>query len=196
MPEYQALTDEQFEKIAFKYNQQRDVYGFISILSLTRRASQYTCFKQIIKYVLDKANKYQNERQREQWQTILKEGKGGSNVGLLLNERFVNLPYILVPQLHESLPEDLKFTKKQDDIEDPREFDYQYLLVISKYTVENKKKGATENKQQKIEEKLYYRAEDELFLRSAEMQFSFKTVFRETMQDGTKMNITGGGPET
>ena len=63
-------------------------------------------------------------------------------MGLLLNERMINLPYLLVPQLHEALPEDIKFTKKQDDVEDPREFDYHYLLVISRYTIENPKKAA------------------------------------------------------
>jgi hypothetical protein len=51
------------------------------------------------------------------------------------------MPVLLVPQLHQSLPEDLKFTKKQDDIEDPKEFDYEYLLVISRYTIENERKG-------------------------------------------------------
>ena len=93
----------------------------------------------------------------------------------------INLPYVLVPQLHEGLPEDIKFTKKQDDVEDPREFDYQYLLVISRYSIENARRGASDQKRQKTEEKLYYKAEDELFLRNAELSFSFKTIFRETM---------------
>lgn len=132
---------------------------------------------------------------------------------MLLNERFINLPYVLVPQLHESLPEDLRFTKRQEDIEDPKEFDYQYLLVISRYSIENAKSkrqaaaAAATNKRMRLttpssnaaEEKLYYKAEDELFLRSAEAQFSFKTIFRETMDDGTKKVIVGGGknaPET
>jgi len=57
----------------------------------------------------------------------------------------INLPYVLVPQLHEALPEDIKFTKKQEDVEDPREFDYHYLLVISRYTIENPKKAAATN---------------------------------------------------
>ena len=81
-----------------------------------------------------------NDKQRGEFETILKSGK--QNVGLLLNERMINLPYLLVPQLHEALPEDIKFTKKQDDVEDPREFDYHYLLVISRYTIENPKKAA------------------------------------------------------
>lgn len=177
MPEYKDLPDEQFDKIALKYNQERDVYGFMTILSLTRRAKQHRGFQQIIDYVLAKASKHCNERQRENIETIMTK----SNVGLLLNERLINLPYVLVPQLHESLPEDLRFTKRQDDIEDPKEFDYQYLLVISRYSIENakskKQQGVGANKRMRMaaaagsgtEEKLYYKAEDELFLRSAEV---------------------------
>jgi hypothetical protein len=58
--------------------------------------------------VLAKANKHCNDKQKEAFTDIL----GKQNVGLLLNERLINLPYILVPQLHESLPEDLRFTKR------------------------------------------------------------------------------------
>jgi len=71
--------------------------------------------------------------------------------------------------------------------------------VISRYSVENARRGASDQKRQKTDEKLFYKAEDELFLRSAELSFSFKTIFRETMQDGTKKSIVGGGqnaPET
>lgn len=154
---------------------------------------------------MGKVAKHCTERQKENFETILKGGK--TNVGLLLNERFINLPYILVPQLHDSLPEDLKFTKRQDDIEDPKEFDYQYLLVISRYSIENARSkkiqaaAAQANKRMRLttpsttgEEKLYYKAEDELFLRHAEVSFSFKTIYRETMEDGTKKVIVGGGP--
>ncbi len=126
---------------------------------------------------------------RRDFESIVKSGK--TNVGLLLNERMINLPYILIPKLHETIPDDIKFTKKQDDVEDPREFDYQYLLVISKYSIENQRKK--DLKRVKTEEKLYYKAEDELFLRSAEISFSFKSTIRETMADGTKKNIIGGG---
>ena len=49
-------------------------------------------------------------------------------------ERVINLPVEIVPSLHTELPNDLEFTKAQDDIENPNEFNYQYLLVISKFT--------------------------------------------------------------
>jgi hypothetical protein len=62
MPEYKELSDAEFEKIALRYNKERDVYGFITILSLTKRQTQNKCFQQIINYVCDKATKYCNDR--------------------------------------------------------------------------------------------------------------------------------------
>jgi hypothetical protein len=35
MPEFKGLSDEEFAKVAVKYNSQRDVFGFSTILSLT-----------------------------------------------------------------------------------------------------------------------------------------------------------------
>lgn len=39
-------------------------------------------------------------------------------------ERVINLPVEIVPSLHTELPNDLEFTKAQDDIENPNEFNY------------------------------------------------------------------------
>ena len=44
MPEYKDLPDEQFEKIALRFNKERDVYGFITVLSLTKRQKQVKAF--------------------------------------------------------------------------------------------------------------------------------------------------------
>jgi hypothetical protein len=55
-----------------------------------------------------------------------------SNIGLLVTERLINLPSEIVPALHSELPADLAFTKKCEEIKDPREFDYQYLMFISR----------------------------------------------------------------
>ena len=54
-----------------------------------------------------------------------------------MNERLVNMPPQVVPDLHGQLPEDLDFTKEQDDIDDPKEFDYDYLVAISKFNIAN-----------------------------------------------------------
>jgi len=46
----------------------------------------------------------------------------------------INLPVDIVPSLHTELPDDLEFTKAQDDIDEPKEFNYKYLLVLSRFT--------------------------------------------------------------
>lgn len=74
--------------------------------------------QQITSYCLKKADAYCS--QAAQFKTILTS----KNVGVLITERFINLPSEVIPNLHSDLPEDLQWTKKQDDIKDIREFDY------------------------------------------------------------------------
>lgn len=40
-PKYKDLNDEEFQKVVDKLNTKRDVYGFTTILSLTRRQKQH-----------------------------------------------------------------------------------------------------------------------------------------------------------
>ncbi len=53
--------------------------------------------KDIYEYIISKADKYlKNPQQLEDLKQILKN----KNVGLLVNERLVNMPPEVVPQLH------------------------------------------------------------------------------------------------
>ena len=61
MPEFKGLTDEDFAKVAVKYNSQRDVFGFSTILSLTYKPKtgiKPNFLKYILDYVNSKTNKY------------------------------------------------------------------------------------------------------------------------------------------
>ena len=99
----------------------------------------------------------------------------------------INLPAMIVPNLHTELPEDLNFTKEQDDISDPKEFDYQYLLVLSRYTV-----PVTEKEQAVVkQEKLYYKWEDQVFLPVSDVSYSFKATFFEVDEEGNRKSYTG-----
>lgn len=57
-PEYQNLPDEEFDKICLKANKERDVFGFISILSLTWSRLKDKWLNQILEYILFKAEKH------------------------------------------------------------------------------------------------------------------------------------------
>ncbi len=74
--------------------------------------------QQITQYCLKKADAYCS--QAAAFKSIIST----KNVGLLITERFINLPSEVIPNLHSELPEDLLWTKKQEDIKDMREFDY------------------------------------------------------------------------
>jgi hypothetical protein len=112
------------------------------------------------------------------------------NIGLLVNERLVNLPPTIAPYLHSQLPEDLEFTKGEPDITDPKEFNYDYLLVLSKFSVPNeiaqKKTAGSSYYIPSADERLYYRWEDDVFDKKAEVSFCFQSTFKEVAEDGTK----------
>ena len=110
-------------------------------------------------------------------------------MGLLLAERMLNLPAIIVPSMHTELPEDLAFTKKQDDIEDPKEFDYIYLLVLSRYTVPVKVSREAEG--EAVEERLFYKWEDGVLLPASDVSFTFKASFIEIDDEGKKKCYAG-----
>ena len=133
MPELMKLSDEEFEKAAAKYYEQRDVFAFSSIASLNYKDAlkKQPFFKTIYDYVLAKAEKHCSGGDLNKFKQILES----KNVGLLFAERMLNLPINVVPSMHTELPDDLEFTKEQDDIKDPKEFNYSHLLVLTKYTL-------------------------------------------------------------
>ena len=56
-PKYADLPDEEFDKIAQRFNAQREVYGFLSIASLSWSRKKLPWLDAIYKYVLAKAEK-------------------------------------------------------------------------------------------------------------------------------------------
>ena len=133
MPELNDLPDDQFEKAALKYYAERDVFAFSSILSLTYKGNQKKLpfLGGIYDYTMKKAEKYCSSGKFQEFKQLM----ATKNVGLLFAERFLNLPVEVVPPMHTELPADLEFTKVQEEITDPKEFNYSHLLILSKFTV-------------------------------------------------------------
>ena len=178
MPELQKLSDEEFEKAAMKYYEQRDVFAFSSIVSLTYKENlkKMPFFKTIYDYVLQKAEKHCPGGKLTQFKQILQS----KNVGLLFAERMLNLPQNVVPSMHIELPEDLEFTKQQDDIKDPKEFNYSYLLVLSKYTLPQSFRPSTDK------DKAFYKWEDQVLWPASELSFTYPSTFRYIDDEGNK----------
>ena len=86
----------------------------------------------------------------------------------------------------------MAFTKEQDDIKEPKEFDYDYLLVLTKYTVPNELMVSIKpGKEPKRDDRIFYRWEDSVFEPRALISFSYQTTFKQSEKDGTHSWITG-----
>lgn len=211
MPQYASLSDEDFAKVAIKYNMTRDIFGFSTILSLTypSKTPKPAFLTQISDYINAKAKKYLPKGKLEGFQTIMKT----KNVGLLMAERALNLPMDLVPGMHTELPDDLEFTKAQDDISDPKEFSYQYLCVLSRFTRsvskdvkksimkahETSKGDLAVFKRQKLDEsaeRIYYKWEDAVFEPEAAFSFEYLNTFTDVDEDGKKVTYQGNRGES
>ena len=186
MSEFEDLSDETFAKRAQKYYAERDVFAFSTILSLTwaklKGKKPHAFAKSLSQYVMVKAAKYCNKGGLADFKRILET----KNVGLLLAERMINLPASIVPSLHTELPDDLAFTKEQDDIDDPKEFNYTYLLIMSRFTIPVKSAPG-----EKEPEKLFYKWEDSVLWPASEVSFTFKATFSYLDDEGNKKTFKG-----
>jgi hypothetical protein len=91
---FEKLSDAEFEKIAMSANAKRDVYGFITILSMSKNLGKEKWMTHIFNYIIKKAEVYLEDSHK--LKTIIKS----KMVGLLVNERLVNMPPQTVPPLH------------------------------------------------------------------------------------------------
>jgi hypothetical protein len=149
---YGHLTDEDFEKMRVKFNMDRDVYGITTVINFSKREKkQY--LEDIYGYVMFKAKKFLKKDDLKKFISILNTNK----IGLFINERYLNLPVNLVPELLRNLVKDIDFTKQQDDVEDPSDYNFDYFLGIGKLTPDD----------------LYYKAEEERFVKASMVHFTF-----------------------
>lgn len=66
--------------------------------------------KAVATALLAKANKHAEPEVAKKFRAVLQDSKAGTEVGLLLSERFVNLPPQLIPPLHRALQEDIQWS--------------------------------------------------------------------------------------
>ncbi|XP_002734004.1 protein BCCIP homolog [Saccoglossus kowalevskii] len=161
-----------------------DIFGFMSVINITDK-KDVNCIKQIISLITEQCSKCGSESDIDECQKIFNDDT--RPVGLLLNERFINVPaQIALPQ-HQSLQKDLK-----DAIRKGMKYSFEYFVMICKSYKElppdergggeggdrkGKKKGK-KKKNKKVEqnksgELQFSNPEDEFFLKEAALSFSY-----------------------
>ncbi|XP_077407346.1 protein BCCIP homolog [Vanacampus margaritifer] len=145
-----------------------EVFGFITMLNLTERKG-VQCVEQIKELILEQCEKSSGQVAAEQLEQML--GDTAKPVGLLLSERFVNVPPQIALPLHVHLQDEISEAERTNKPSGK----YHYCLMISKTcmqvskTVTARGPDPTDPK----DEYMFINAEEEFFYEHAVSTFHF-----------------------
>jgi len=140
-----TTIDEKEENEMKEENNQEDEFfnegfGFISVINLHLLAEK-DFVKQIKKYFLGKVS---DETKRKELQSLFDDTS--KSLGLIINERMINVPPEIAPPMHKTLYEEIQLAHEDEEDKEnsPWKFD-NYLLVTSIYN-EGKETQTKSNK--------------------------------------------------
>ncbi|XP_018417722.1 PREDICTED: BRCA2 and CDKN1A-interacting protein [Nanorana parkeri] len=136
------------------------VFGFISLLNLTERKDT-PCADEVMELILSHCEKNCDQSAADQLEKVLNDNS--KPVGLLLSERFINVPAQIALPMHQQLQKELAEAQQTNK---PCGKCY-YYLIISKTFMEPEKKS------QGKEEMMFANAEDEFFYEKAVLKFNY-----------------------
>uniref|UniRef100_A0A6B2LEA8 Uncharacterized protein n=1 Tax=Arcella intermedia TaxID=1963864 RepID=A0A6B2LEA8_9EUKA len=118
-----------------------EAFGFISVVNVYQHKEK-SCVRQIKKFVVSACNSLPEE-EKKKWGFQLEQPL----LGLFLNERIVNIPHLVAPQLNQFLFEEISLAVKEGH---PYNFDH--YLYLARYTT---KKEIMEF--EKVEDEIYFK---------------------------------------
>ncbi|KAF0773184.1 BRCA2 and CDKN1A-interacting protein [Aphis craccivora] len=138
------------------------VFGISSVLNISQKTSE--CVHNLHKLMLDLSNQYSDSETTRFVNGLL--GDDTKQVGLLINERYVNIPPPISVPLFHAIRKELFSLKSKDS-----SYNFDYLIMISKlYKMKKDKKG---NKNLEGCEVFWSNAEEEFFDEEADYKFEF-----------------------
>ncbi|XP_034050393.1 protein BCCIP homolog [Thalassophryne amazonica] len=142
-----------------------EVFGFITMLNLTER-KDVQCVEQVKNLILDHCEKNCTHSVKEQLEQILSDNS--HPVGLLLSERFINVPPQIALPLHKQLQEEMAEAQRTNKPSGR----CHYCLMISKTCKEVQKRMQSRGGAPK-EEVIFVNAEEEFFYEHATIKFNY-----------------------
>lgn len=172
------------EEIGGVLMSEQSVLGFITLLSFKKHFEHLSLAH--IKRFLFKRIKQPSKRKKFEYYFADKH-----NVGLLLHERPINVPYELVPFIYDSLFKDLQYATNKQEAKHLSDaeielFKIDYIVMVIRYRWmplldEKKEKDESENhrllphlESRKTMELVYEHLESDLFVKKARFQFDFE----------------------
>ncbi|NXG02633.1 BCCIP protein, partial [Sakesphorus luctuosus] len=145
-----------------------EVFGFISCLNLTERKGT-ECAEQIKELVLSRCEKSCDQRVVEQLSKLLSDSS--KPVGLILSERFINVPPQIALPMHQQLQKELTEAQRTNK---PCGKCHYYLLISKTFTEATKSNSKRrEGRNQQKEELMFANAEEEFFHEKALLKFNY-----------------------
>ncbi|XP_044153105.1 BRCA2 and CDKN1A-interacting protein [Bufo gargarizans] len=157
------------------------VFGFISLLNLTERKDT-PCAEQIGELLLSRCEKSCDQSVVEQLDKILNDNS--KPVGLLLSERFINVPAQIALPMYQQLQKELAEAQRTNK---PCGKCYYYLFISKTFKEAAKKSGGVGT--QGKEEMMFANAEEEFFYEKAVLKFNYSVQEESDTQLGGKWSF-------
>ncbi|XP_053306921.1 BRCA2 and CDKN1A-interacting protein [Spea bombifrons] len=158
------------------------VFGFISLLNLTERKGT-PCAEEIKELILSNCEKNCEQSMVEQFEKALNDIS--KPVGLLLSERFINVPAQIALPLHQQLQKELAEAQRTNK---PCGRCY-YYLILSKTFVEVAKKAKGRTGSSPKNDLMFANAEEEFFYEEALLKFSYSVQEESDTQLGGRWSF-------
>ncbi|KAG8222983.1 hypothetical protein J437_LFUL002706 [Ladona fulva] len=103
-----------------------DVFGITTVINLTEK-KELECIRQLRSLLLELCEEHGSEETKELVRSLVQSGGPQHNVGLLITERFINIPVQIAVPLLESLSKEIKRAQEKR-----MPFDFSYYILICK----------------------------------------------------------------
>jgi len=157
------------------------VFSYVPLSSNLAKAKHSSFIDEFYNYIKLKCNKIDQINKNKILEII---DNKSLNLGLIISERIVNLPEETIPPALGLATKEINECREVEDKDYDKRFDFDYLILISKFVKiigENRK----DNKKMKKDETLtenneaYYKFEASLFLNIAVASIEYKIPYKE-----------------
>lgn len=162
-----------------------DPFAFLTVLNLHQHREK-AVIRELTKYLLARSATVSKDH-HDSLQTLVDASTSQSQVGLILTERFINMPAQLVPPMYNMLLEEMDWALEEKE---PYQFSH-YLIISKTYTEVDSKLDAEEDRPGKKAKKaaakkevetFFFHAEDEVLKRFAAASWAFE--YEKVGEDG------------
>ena len=160
------------------------VFSYVPLSQQIQKKQHSSFFDEFFNFLKLKANKA-DEKNKVKIMEILQKNY---NLGLIISERVVNLPEETVPPALGLATKEINECREVEEKDYDKRFDFDYLILISKFvkiTEEKRKDNKKMKKDENIKEnnEAYYKFEMPLLLGNAETSIEYKIPYKEKNMD-------------